>query len=156
MIEQSDWFVLVLTYLFKLVILAMFLERALYFLFDYKFWREFTEKHPIRSPISFALAWVIVNWYDLDILAPTLDPGSGPTDLGIFVTALIVAGGSAGAIKLFQDFLKLGRTTQEESRAFQKAQHEAELENIKARQRILEAEAQTKEAEAKIAKAKAP
>ena len=111
--EQSDWFVLVSAQLVKLVFLSMILERGLYFIFDYSLWRERIERKGIRAPVSLAAAGSIVYYYDFDILVPTLDPGAGSTFFGLCITALIVAGGSAGAIKLFQDFLGLGRKAQE-------------------------------------------
>ena len=130
MAEQSDWLVLVMAYLFKLLILALLLERGLFFLFDYSLWRKKIKDLYLRAPISFLVAWSITYWYDLDILSPTLDPGSGSTYLGVLITALIVAGGSAGLITLMQDILKQGRTARNYIQALEKEKHKAELKKI--------------------------
>jgi len=113
MAEQSDWFVLISAQLIKLVFLSMVLERGLYFIFDYTLWREKIEGKGIRAPISLAVAGSVIYYYDFDILVPALDPGAGSTPFGLLLTALIAAGGSAGAIKLFQDTLGLDRKTQD-------------------------------------------
>lgn len=129
----SDQFVLVLWMLVKVVIFAMLLERGLYFIFDYTLWRDRIEGRGIKAPVALGAAWAICWWYDFDVLAVLLDPEANATDLGIFITATIVAGGSAGAIVLFQDVLKFTRSARADIQALQKQRQEVEKAELQAR-----------------------
>ena len=73
-INVSDAFTYLLFALAKLVILAILLERGLYFVFDYSKWRDRIKDKGIKAPIAFAAAWLICWYYDFDILASVLDP----------------------------------------------------------------------------------
>lgn len=114
----------------QLVILAMIMERGLYFIFDYKLWRDALSKFALKGPISFAVALFICWYYDYDILARVLDP-TAITDVGIVITAAILAGGSVGAITLFQDILKFSREGREQIQAVQAAKQEAAIQQAK-------------------------
>ena len=113
MADWSDSMVYVLYALGKLVIFALLLERGLFFIFDYSKWREKIEGKGIRAPVSLAFAWIICWWYDFDIWAALFDPDA-ITPYGIFLTATIVAGGSSGAIVLFQKVLGWNRASLDE------------------------------------------
>lgn len=150
--QAGDEFTVVLWGLAKLVALAMLLERALYFVFDYSLWREALEGKHVRAPIAFGVSLVVCAYYDFDVLYLLLDPLAGPSPLGIAVTATIVAGGSAAAIHLFQDVLKFSRSAREESKAMTKTKQDAERQSIDAEARKAEAEAEVAEANAQLAK----
>lgn len=102
--------------LFTVVLLAFFIERALVIWFDIGAIRtriNSTIKTVVAFVVSLAICWGI----DLNILNGMCKVNGGGGVLcagdnayflywlGIFVTASIVAGGSAGAVKLFQDVL---------------------------------------------------
>ena len=111
--EHSEWFVTVSIQLVKLAVLSMILERALFFVFDYSLWRDKIPGRGIRAPVTLLFAASIIYYYDFDILEPVLNPGAGSTHFGLILTALLTAGGSAGAVKLFQDWLGLSRQARE-------------------------------------------
>lgn len=105
--------------LFELVILAMILERGLYFIFDYRHLREKLKVKGYKAPVVLAISWQVCWQHDFDIVARTIDPG-GETQIGIFITAAIVAGGSAAAMTLFNDVLKITRSAREKIAAAEK------------------------------------
>ena len=132
MLEQFDeYFISVIVELGKLVILAMLIERGLYFVFDYSKWREKIAGSGLRAPIALLTAWSICWWYDFDVVAALLDPTS-ITQFGIFITATIVAGGSATAIMLFQDVMKFSRSARADMAEIEKEKREIELAKLKA------------------------
>lgn len=140
MTEAFDaYFIGVALALGKLVILAMLLERGLYFIFDYSKWRDKLEGKGLRAPAALAAAWFICWWYEFDIVAALLDPAA-VTNFGIFVTATIVAGGSGAAIVLFQDIMKFGRSAREQMSEYEKEKREAELAQLRAERAKSEAE----------------
>jgi len=103
----------VLFALFELVILSILVERGLYFIFDYRHLRERLKSKGIKAPIAFGVSWFVCWHHDFDIIALTIDP-EATTQIGIFITASIVAGGSAAAMTLFNDVLKFTRSAREE------------------------------------------
>ena len=111
--ELDNLFFRIFYGLFQLVVLAMLLERGLYFVFDYRHLRTRLQQKGLKAPLALGVAWLICWYHDFDIIARTIDPGSA-TQVGIFITACIVAGGSATAMMLFNDVLKLTRTAREE------------------------------------------
>jgi hypothetical protein len=117
-------FVLILTALVRLVIFAMILERGLYFVFDWSLWRDWLPGKKVKAPIALAVAWILSYWHDFDLISIILNAPDGSSDLGIFVTACIVAGGSQSAMILFQDVLGFTR----EARAALRARRAAEAE----------------------------
>lgn len=98
---------------FQVVILAFLIERGLYFVFDYRHLREVLKKRGLKAPIVLGVAWFICWNADFDVIARVVDPG-GETAVGVFITAAIVAGGSAAAMTLFHDILKFTRSAREE------------------------------------------
>lgn len=95
--------------LFQVVILAILIERGLYFIFDYQLWRDRLTDKGIKAPVALGVSWLICSYHDFDVIARVIDPGA-ETKLGIFITATIVAGGSAAAMVLFNDVLKFTRS----------------------------------------------
>ncbi len=141
--ELSPEFFRVLASLAKLVVLAMLLERALVLIFDYRWYKEKLDGFGLKVPISFLTSWVVCNYYKFDVLSTLFEP-SKPTNMGIFLTAAIAAGGSAGAITLFQGVFKFSKEAQDSLKAAQKAEAEA---------RKMKAEAEKAEAALRIKKA---
>lgn len=136
--EFDEYFIRVIVELGKLVILSMLIERGLYFIFDYSKWRDKIAGKGVRAPVALAMAWFICWWYDFDIVAALLEP-QAVTQFGIFITATIVAGGSATAIMLFQDVMKFSRSARADIAEVEKEKREIELAKLKAEQKILEA-----------------
>lgn len=126
----SDEFTVVIWMLVKLILFAMLLERALYFIFDYSLWRELLTGKKIKAPITLGIAWYACTHYDFDIVSPILDPMAGPTNFGMFLTALVIAGGSASAMILFQDILSFSRDARERIQEVNKAEYNKKLSDI--------------------------
>lgn len=99
--------------LFEVVILSILIERGLYFIFDYRHIRERLKNLGLKAPFALGVSWFICSQHDFDVVARIIDPG-GETGIGIFITSMIVAGGSAAAMTLFHDVLKITRTARSE------------------------------------------
>jgi len=126
----SDEFSVLVWMLIKLILFAMLLERALYFVFDYELWRELLSGKKVKAPITLAIAWYACIHYSFDIVSPVLDPMAGSTSFGLFLTALIIAGGSASAMILFQDILNFSRDARTRIQAVKEAEHGKKLSDI--------------------------
>lgn len=138
--ELSPDFFRILTALTKLVVLAMLLERALVIIFDYRWFSNKLSNYGLKTPIAFLVSWAVCGFYKFDVLGALFEKSS-TSPMGIFVTAAIVAGGSAGAITLFQGVLKFSKSAQDEMKEVRTAQKEADLAEAKARKAEAEAEA---------------
>ena len=91
-----------------IVVLAFVLERALAQVFEWGGWEAFLKDRKLRAPIALAVSYVICVTCDFDILRvifakPTIDVTW--LSLGALLTASVIAGGSKGAILLFQGVL---------------------------------------------------
>ena len=148
--DLSPDFVRILASLGKLVVLAMLLERALVILFDYRWYKKKLDKLGFKVPISFVTSWLICFYYKFDVLSALFEPNT-PTSMGMFLTAAIVAGGSAGAITLFQGVFKFSKEAQDVMKEAQVA--EAETRKKKAAAEMATAEADAAEAHARQAQA---
>ena len=98
--------------LVMLVILSLILERALAVVFEWGGWREWLAKKKLRAPIALGVAYAICLWADFDILSVLFAKDKGYSEdysLGPLITAAVIAGGSKGAILLFQGVLGFGR-----------------------------------------------
>lgn len=109
--------------LFEVVVLAFILERGLYFVFDYRHIRDRLKGRGVKAPIALGVAWFICHQHDFDLIARTIDPG-GETQIGIFMTATVVAGGSAAAMTLFSGVLKFKRQAREQIAAERTSEEE--------------------------------
>ena len=95
-----------------LVILSLILERALAVIFEWGGWREWLASKKLRAPIALGVAYAICIWADFDVLSILFAKENGYTgdfSLGPLITAAVIAGGSKGAILLFQGVLGFGR-----------------------------------------------
>ena len=142
--DMSPEFFRILAALVKLVILAMLLERALVLVFDYRWFRGKISNFGFKSPIAFLVSWAVCASYDFDVLGVLFDE-SKTTPMGIFITAAIVAGGSAGAITLFQGVMKFSKSHQDDIKKVHEAQKAAEIAEANARRVRAEADAKVAE-----------
>lgn len=152
--ELSPEFFAVLTSLAKLVIFAMLLERALVLIFDYRWYKAKLDGLGLKVPIAFLVSWFVCTYYGFDVLSALFEPDK-PTPMGLFLTAAIAAGGSAGAITLFQGVFKFSKESQESLRKLQKAEAEATLVEAETRKKKAKAAAEVALAEAETLKKKA-
>ena len=112
---QSEYYQKVLGALALVAVLSIVLERALSVPFEWTLWSKWLEDKKLRAPISLVIAWVICTQMHFDLL-PVLtnakdakDFWVGPFSIGTLVTAGVIAGGSKGAILLFQGILGFGK-----------------------------------------------
>ena len=109
---QPEQYENVLGALALLVVLALVLERALALFFEWGPWREWLEQKRLRAPLAFVAAYVLCVWGQFDVFSVIFaKPGGyeGALSFGTFATAAVLAGGSKGAILLFQGVLGFGR-----------------------------------------------
>lgn len=128
--DFSPEFLRVMTALAKLVILSMLLERSLAVLFDYR-WLRPISGYGLKVPIAILTSWIICYSYQFDILSQLFEPNQ-VTALGLFMTALIIAGGSAGAITLFQSIFKFSRDAQQQLKLVRQEELSARQQSAKA------------------------
>lgn len=131
----------VLFSLFQLVVLSLVLERGMFIAFDIKWWRDKIDSGA-KAAITIGVAVVICFIHDFDIIARVTDSDKSETIIGIFLSGMIVAGGSAGAKRLMQDFLSLSRAARDQKKAEEQAQlKEAQAQQARAEADALEAKA---------------
>lgn len=161
---MDEQFIAVLGAIGTVVVLAAIVERVLAFVFEYEwFGRLFLKPDGrgdsgvsripgLKALIALAFSMGIVHQYDFDLLSTLLgEPGSGSTLVGTIVTAFVVAGGSSGAVSVFQAHLKFGKATRDAAVAAANA--EASLKEAEAKRNKAEAAAAI--AAAGLAQAKA-
>lgn len=91
-----------------IVVLSMILERALAVVFEWGVWDVWLAKKRLRAPLAFVASYVICATLKFDILIVIgkKDPATfSILGIGTFLTAATIAGGSKGAITLFQNVL---------------------------------------------------
>ena len=94
------------------VILSLVLERALSVFFEWGLWKDWLERKKLLAPLSYAAAYAVCAANHFDLFAIIFRKPEGwvsALDFGTFATAAVVAGGSKGAILLFQGVLGFGR-----------------------------------------------
>jgi uncharacterized BrkB/YihY/UPF0761 family membrane protein len=109
---SPDWLPGVLGVLFTIVVLAMILERALSIVFEWGLWDQFLKQKKLRAPLALIASYAICWYMKLDILLiiDKQDPGKFQLlSIGTFLTAATIAGGSKGAITLFQNVLNFSK-----------------------------------------------
>ncbi len=95
--------------LFQIVMCAFIVERALALIFEWDVW-DFLVKHApwlavAKEVIAFTASYTICQTSDFDALKTLFN--TNPSEVGKVITALVIAGGSKGAMKLMQDVLKI-------------------------------------------------
>jgi hypothetical protein len=160
-------FLAVLGALGKLVVLSMILERALAFVFEHEWFIALTTKEVgnpansgekkreskipgLKGTLALAAALGICYGYSFDVLA-TLFGQQQATLVGMLLTGLVAAGGSAGAIAIFQGYLGLSKDARDAKIAARKAEAEAAVTEAKAKKEKAEAERANSEAKKKMA-----
>jgi hypothetical protein len=155
---------LVAASLARLVVIAMLLERALAFLFEYYWFRLATQKlHGLRAALAIALSTLVCFLYQFDIFGDLVHPSDGPhagTNAGIVLTSMVVAGCSVGFIALLQglfDWSKLSRDELIRARQMTSAAvaKEALARAIAAQALVAEAETRRLRAEGELAESRA-
>jgi hypothetical protein len=140
-----------------LVILAFFIERALATVFDWKLISQWLSDSKAKVPIAILTSFAVVVLLKFDILKAFADSEfakaagvSGlPEDAWLVsyaITALILAGGSAAALKLMQDVLGISKVNRDLVRQAQKTELEARVaraEGEKAQAEAVQRKAQT-------------
>jgi hypothetical protein len=137
------------TELILVVLLAFLIERALAVIFDMEKVEPTVSRLDLKPIIAMIVSVALCYGLKINVIA-AMAKGAAPLGnlewLGYAITGLIVAGGSAGAVKLFQEVLGFRRSLRDENKKTEQAKREAET---------LQAQALAQEAEAKIAKARA-
>ena len=91
--------------LFVLFVIATILESGLAVLFNWRPFIQLFDARGIRTVISVLFAWFFVSTFDLDIVTRLINVYSDNKDFkvafpGLFITALVIAGGSSGVNSL--------------------------------------------------------
>lgn len=91
--------------LFVLFVIATILESGLAVLFNWRPFIQLFDARGIRTVISVLFSWFFVNTFDLDIVTRLINVYSDNKDFkvafpGLFITALVIAGGSSGVNSL--------------------------------------------------------
>lgn len=156
-LSEPQWSLLIAG-LTKLVVLAFVLERSLAYLFEHP-WilaleRDLTlrpapvaalsgveqedegsaaqtARRGLKSLIALGAAWGLCSTFNFNILAG-LYPNDNHTGWGILLTAIIVAGGSQGAVTLMQSVLGLRASTRKALRQAKEANAQAAKEKAEA------------------------
>ena len=110
--EVDNQFFGLLVVLLKLVILSMLLERAMIILFEWRWYEKFLGGRGLKVPITYIVAWTICTTLEFDAFLTIIEPGQAATNMGMYLTAAVLAGGSAGAITLFQNVLRMTKSAQ--------------------------------------------
>lgn len=167
-LDQQGLFYSQIGALLKLAILAMLLERGLAFIFEHDWYQrylttpsanpEYRAERNSRFPglkgmLAFGASALVCWSYNIDIFGELFSRGT-PSTLGRLLTSMVVAGGSAGAIKIFQGVLGLHKDARDASVAAKIA--EADAAKVVAQARVEVARAQIEEAKAIIARSSAP
>ena len=167
--EQYEMFLRVVGALGNLVVVATIVERVLAFIFEHEwFVRIFCKNVPdpsdstktlsvskipgLKGLLALALSLGISFGYRFDVLR-ILFATNENREMGMLVTGFVIAGGSAGAIAVFQSYLKLDKKSRDAIIAARTAQ--AESDKRIAELAAEEAQAKAEEAQAKQRKAKA-
>lgn len=94
-----------------IVLLSLFIERALSPVFE---WRPVLNKiknKGIKEPIALVVSFLVVYLYKFDAMAVIFSQEAN-SFVGYLITTGVVAGGSKGSIKLFRDWLDWKSTAQ--------------------------------------------
>ena len=112
MFLQPEYYQTVLGAIALVVVLSMVLERALSVPFEWGVWDKWLEEKKLRAPIALVVAWLVCVHMQFDLLQYLTKAEKlwiGPFSIGTLITAVVVAGGSKGAILLFQGILGFGK-----------------------------------------------
>jgi len=129
---SDDQFFQIVMAVFVVTVTAMLVERVLAFVFDARGIRDFLEastgRRALKPLISFVLSLIIAYIYVGEQLFAELFPNvvrPDPDHLAIWMTAALIAGGSAGMMTIFQEVLGLSKSAREARRSERQAQTQA-------------------------------
>lgn len=86
------------------VVLAFVIERALSLVFEHRRFIDRFDDSNMKEIIAYATSLGVVTYWGFDLVS-IIFIGEKNTWLGFAITAGVVAGGSKGAVKLFQDVM---------------------------------------------------
>lgn len=110
--SSAPYYQQVLGGLALVVVVAMVLERALSVPFEWGLIKDFLDRSKLRAPLAFLAAWAVCWQMKFDLLAILSNNKTevwNAFSIGVLVTAAVIAGGSKGAVLLFQGVLGFGK-----------------------------------------------
>lgn len=96
------------------ILLSLFIERALSVLFGHRLYVKYLTKGGLKEPIAFAAAWGLIASIQFDAIAIIFSQEKN-TLIGYLVTAGVIAGGSKGAMALFATWLNWRSAAEKET-----------------------------------------
>ncbi len=144
-----------------LVIVALIVERALAFIFEHEWFKRLTtntddsSRYPgLKGLLTLIGSLGISFGYDFDVLRVLLENANHET-AGKIVTGFVIAGGSSGALALFQGYLGIGKDARDaiveaKIAKAESAKQVADLDAKEAKARLDKAEAERKLAQAQL------
>ncbi|MCP4246087.1 MAG: hypothetical protein GY778_03470 [bacterium] len=130
-------------------VVAIIIERALSVIFQSSIYIEYVHKSGMKETIALAVSIAVCAAWKLDAMGMIILTAT-TTVPGYIVTGALVAGGSKGSVKLFQDMLNLQSSAFRMRHTIQAAKAAEDAEKAEA-----QAEAAPTKRGAEIAKAKA-
>ncbi|MFC4821736.1 hypothetical protein [Dokdonella ginsengisoli] len=109
--QASDVFGELLGELTGLFVVATVMESALSLLFQWRLYREFFNGHAVKTVVIVAIGYFVVVHFDYDIFdrivriargASTVSESAGDAKISRFLSACVLAGGSAAVNQLFK------------------------------------------------------
>ncbi|ELR17329.1 uncharacterized protein ACA1_060560 [Acanthamoeba castellanii str. Neff] len=94
-----------------LLVLAFFIERSLAVVFELRLWRGPLSNPGVKELVAVAVSYAVCTWAEFDAFATLFNKDS--VFLSKALNALLVAGGSKGAMKLMQDVLGVRKDVME-------------------------------------------
>lgn len=145
-----------------LVIVALIVERALAFIFEHEWFKkraenkDGTSKRPgLKGLLALIASLGISFGYGFDVLGILLGNGNHDT-AGRLVTGFVIAGGSSGALALFQGYLGIGKDARDAIMAAKIAKADSVKQVAKLNADEAQARLDTAKAEKKLAEAQLP
>ncbi len=99
-----------------IVLLSLFIERALAPIFEWRVVLNAIQEKGIKEPVALIVSFLVVYLYQFDAMAIIFSQES-TSFVGYLITAGVVGGGSKGSLKLFRDWLGWKSTAQKEYEA---------------------------------------
>jgi len=107
---STGYFQNLLGLLAVVMLLSLILERALAVPFEWTPIEGRLTRFRLRAPIAFLVSWWIVGYAKFDLIAAMFSrEWSDAFSAGAIITAGLIAGGSKGAMVLFQGVLGFGK-----------------------------------------------
>jgi hypothetical protein len=114
-----------------IVVLSILIERCLSILFESRpFIKRTEKKHGIRELISFIICVSVCIYWKFDAISILIVASETMTIPGMLITGGIVAGGSKGSLKLFQDVLGFMSTAERERKAIKERELEVKIQSL--------------------------